>query len=35
MESKRNETFVMIFLGPKANQEAWSGSLELREAARR
>ena len=25
----------MIFLGPKANQETWSGSLELREAATR
>ena len=35
MESKRNETFAMIFLGQKANQETWSGSLELREAATR
>ena len=35
MESKRNETFVMIFLGAKANQETWSGSLELREVATR
>ena len=24
MESKRNETFAMIFLGPKANQKTWS-----------
>ena len=35
MESKRNETFVMIFLGRKANQETWSGSLDLREATTR
>ena len=34
-ESKRNETFAMIFLGPKANQETWSGCMELREAATR
>ena len=33
--TKRNETFAMIFLGPKANLETWSGSLELREAATR
>ena len=23
-ESKRNETFAMLFLGPKANQKVWS-----------
>ena len=23
-ESKQNETFMMIFLGPKANQKTWS-----------
>ena len=34
-ESKRNETFVMIFLGAKANQETWSGSLELCEVTTR
>ena len=34
-ESKRNETFTMIFLGMKAIQKTWSGSLELREAATR
>ena len=35
MESKRNETFAMIFLGTEAIQETWTGSLELREAATR
>ena len=35
IESKQNKTFVMIFLGPKANQETWSGSLELRKASTR
>ena len=34
-ESKRNETFAMIFLGPKAIQKTWSRSLELDEAAMR
>ena len=34
-ESKRNETFAMIFLGTKAIQKTWSGSLELCEAATR
>ena len=34
-ESKRNETFAMIFLGPKANQKTWSWSLERHEAATR
>ena len=24
MESKQNETFAMIFLGPKANKKTWS-----------
>ena len=33
--TKRNETFAMNFLGPKANKETWSGSLELREATTR
>ena len=33
--TKRNETFAMIFLGPTANEETWSGSLELREVATR
>ena len=31
--TKRNETFTMIFLGPKTNQKTWSWSLELHEAA--
>ena len=35
MESKRNETFVMIFLGPKANQETWSWSQRRHEASTR
>ena len=35
MESKRNETFTRIFLGTNANQETWSGSLELSEVAMR
>ena len=34
-ESKRNETFVRIFLGTNAIQESWSGSLEVCEAATR
>ena len=34
-ESKRNETFARIFLGTNANQETWSDSLELGEAATR
>ena len=34
-ESKRNETFAMIFLGPKAIQNTWSKSLELHEEATR
>ena len=29
MESKRNETFARIFLGPKAIQKTWSRSLGL------
>ena len=35
MESKRNETFAMIFLGPKANQKTWSISLERHKEATR
>ena len=34
-ESKRNETFAMIFLGPKADQKTWSWSLERHEEATR
>ena len=34
-ESKWNETFAMIFLGPKAIQKTWSRSLERHEAATR
>ena len=34
-ESKRNETFAMIFLGTNAIQKTWSWSLELRKAATR
>ena len=34
-ESKRNETFAMIFLGSKAIQKTWSQSLELHEEATR
>ena len=34
-ESKRNETFAMIFLGPKEIQKTWSRSLELHEAGGR
>ena len=33
--SKRNETFAMIFLGPKAIQKTWSRTMELHEAATR
>ena len=33
MESKRNETFVMIFLGPEDIQRAWSAHQESHEAA--
>ena len=35
MESKRNETFAMIFLGSKAIQKIWIRSLELHEEATR
>ena len=35
MESKRNETFAMIFLGTNAIQKTWSWSLELCEGATR
>ena len=35
MDSKRNETFAMIFLGPKAIQKTWSRSLELHEEVTR
>ena len=35
MESKRNETFAMIFLGPKANKETWRWSRRCNEAATR
>ena len=35
MESKRNETFARIFLETNANQETWSGSLELCKASTR
>ena len=35
MESKRNKTFVMIFLGPKDTQETWSASQKSHEAATR
>ena len=33
--SKRNETFTMIFLGPKAIQKTWSRSMERHEEATR
>ena len=32
-ESKRNETFTMIFLGPEDNQETWRSSRRSHEAA--
>src|SRR5215216_4965272 len=35
MESKRNETFAMIFLGPEDIQRAWSARQESHEAATR
>ena len=35
MESKWNETFAMIFLGPKANQKTWSGHQGSSEEAMR
>ena len=35
MESKRNETFARIFLGPNAIQKTWSRILELHEEAMR
>ena len=35
MESKRNETFAMIFLGTNAIQETGSGRLEAAEEATR
>ena len=31
-ESKRNETFAMIFLGPEDTYETWSGGQETHEA---
>ena len=34
-ESKRNKTFVRIFLGTNAIQETWSGSRGSNEAAMR
>ena len=34
-ESKWNETFTMIFLGPKAIQKTWSWSLGLYKEATR
>lgn len=34
-ESKWNETFTMLFLGPKTIQKTWSRSLELHEEATR
>ena len=34
-ESKRNETFAMIFRGTNAIQKTWSWSMELRKAATR
>ena len=34
-ESKWNETFTMIFLGPTSIHKTWSRSLELHEAATR
>ena len=35
MESKRNETFAMIFLGPEDIQRAWSARHESHEVATR
>ena len=35
MESKRNETFAMIFLGPEDIQRAWSARRQRHEAATR
>ena len=35
MESKQNETFVMIFLGPEDIPRAWSACQESHEAATR
>ena len=34
-DSKRNETFAMIFLGPEDTQETWSASQKSHEAATR
>ena len=34
-ESKRNETFAMIFLGPEDTQETWRSSQKSHEAATR
>ena len=34
-ESKRNETFAMIFLGPEDIQKTWSASQKSHEAATR
>ena len=35
MESKRNNTFAMIFLGPEDTKETWSASQKSQEAATR
>ena len=35
MESKRNETFSMIFLGPEANPETWRWSQRSHESGGR
>ena len=35
MESKRNKTFTMTFLGPEDTQETWSASQKSHEAATR
>ena len=35
MESKRNKTFAMIFLGPQDTQETWSKSQKSHEVATR